>query len=199
MKSKLIPRKYFMGGSAPDGIYVEYPNYQVSTPVGNMRLGHGMVIAVDENTGKTRGSEYGRYDKENKGLARRVTVPDLQMADPGNPTKEELNAYANKLYNSYAKKHNKEKIGNKVKIHYVKGADENKMIELMKNAETNDRKNGFYTNHNYRILDHNCGTYGADMIKKSMPLFKFSGFAPYTAGTPSMVSPILGTSGTYKE
>lgn len=46
-----------------------------------------MVIAVDENTGRTRGSEYGRYDKENKGWARRVRVPDLR-------TNEDLDAYA---------------------------------------------------------------------------------------------------------
>jgi hypothetical protein len=73
------------------------------------------------------------------------------------------------------------------------------MIDLMESAETNDRENGFYTNHDYRLLDHNCGTYGADMIKKSMPRFKFSGFMPYTAGTPSMVAPMWGTSGTYEE
>ena len=89
----------------PDGIYVSFPNYKVSTPVGHLPLGHGMVIAVNEDTGQTRGSEYGRYDSENKGIARRVVVPNLVMADPGNPTDEELDAYAQKLYNSYGNAH----------------------------------------------------------------------------------------------
>lgn len=176
---------------SPDGIYVEFPNYEVQTNtfLKKQPLGHGMVIAVDENTGRTRGSEYGRYDKENKGWARRVRVPDLR-------TNEDLDAYAQRLYNSYKKKHSN--IGNTVKVHYVKGADENKMIQLMKSAEANNRKNSFYTNHNYRILDHNCGTYAADLIKKSMPLKKLSGFGPYTIGTPSLVAPLWGETGKFK-
>ena len=197
MKTKLKPRKYFIGGAAPDGLYVEFPNYQVSTPIGGLPLGHGMVIAVDENTGQTRGSEYGRYDSENKGEARRVIVPNLQMQNPGNPTEEELNAYAARLYNSYSKKHGN--LGDKVKVHYVKGADENKMIKLMESAETNNRENSFYTNRDYNLLDHICGTHGADMIKKAMPWYKLSGFGLYTLGTPSMVAPMWGTTGEYKK
>ena len=197
MKTKLKPRKYFAGGSAPDGLYVEFPNYQISTPIGKLPLGHGMVIAVDENTGQTRGSEYGRYDSENKGQARRVIVPNLQMQNPGNPTEEELNAYAAQLYNFYSKKHGN--LGDEVKVHYVKGADENKMIKLMESAETNNKENGFYTNRDYNLLDHNCGTYAADMIKKITPWYKLSGFSSYTLGTPSMVAPMWGITGKYKK
>ena len=153
-----------------------------------------MVIAVDENTGKTRGSEYGRY-KTNRGEAHRVVVPDFKMKNPGNPTKEELNTFAKKLYDSYAKKHD---LGNRVRVYYVKGADENKMTELMKSAETNDRKNGFYTNSDYGIVGHNCGTYGADVIKKSMPWYKLSGFGLYSFGTPSSVAPSRGKTGEYE-
>lgn len=84
-------------------MYVEFPDYQVKTGLPNssgmsrMPLGHGMVIAVDENTGQTRGSEYGRYDPEEKGIARRVTVPNFKAKEPGNPTNEELNTYAEAL------------------------------------------------------------------------------------------------------
>lgn len=67
----------------------------------------------------------------------------------------------------------------------------------MKSAETNDRKNGFYTNTPYRILDHNCGTYGADIIKKSMPWNKFSGFGLYSWGRPAGVAPYWGRTGKF--
>lgn len=51
----------------PDGILAIFPAYKVSVPgsSGKVGLGHGAVIAVDEDTGATRGSEYGRYDREN--------------------------------------------------------------------------------------------------------------------------------------
>ena len=60
-----------------------------------------MVISVNEDTGETRGSEYGRYDPANKGIARRVVVPDFKMKNPGNPTQEELDAYAAALDRKY--------------------------------------------------------------------------------------------------
>ena len=193
-------QKFLTGGSS-DGIYVEMPDYNVGvSESGNKKvtlpLGHGMVIAVDENTGSTRGSEYGRYDKANKGLAHRVTVPNFRPASPGNPTDEELNQYAKKV-NDYYNKYSGHNTGGTVKLHYVKGADEDEMIKLMKSAETNDRKNGFYTNTPYRILDHNCGTYGADIIKKSMPWNKFSGFGPYSWGRPAGVAPYWGGTGKF--
>lgn len=67
----------------PDGVYVEFPNYSVSTGIGHYSLGHAMVIAVDRKTGNTRGSEYGRYDKDNKGMAKRVIVPNFTASTPG--------------------------------------------------------------------------------------------------------------------
>lgn len=47
-----------------DGIYVEFPNYNVAIDGKEkvkVPLGHALAIAVDEKTGITRGSEYGRY------------------------------------------------------------------------------------------------------------------------------------------
>ena len=60
---------------------------------------YGMVIAVDENTGHTRGSSYGRNvnNSGTHGGAKRVSVPDFHPAVKGKPTEEELNEYAKKL------------------------------------------------------------------------------------------------------
>ena len=81
-------------------------------------------------------------------------------------------------------------MGNSVKIHYIKDADENKMIQLMKSAESG---NGFYTNKNYNLINHNCGTYGIDLLKKAGAKFRSLGF-----GTPKMVAPLWRPTGEYK-
>lgn len=173
----------------PDGIYVSLPNYQVDTEVaGNQPFGHGFVIAVNEDTGSTRGSEYGRYGGR-KGSAHRVVVPDFKMKKPGDPTPEELQQYSKVLLHSYKRLH--PNAGNKIKITYVRGADENKMIQMMKSAESGNRKKGFYINKDYRILDHNCGTYGADMIDKSLPWLDRGKFGIYTFGRPGNLHPLF--------
>lgn len=182
---------------------VVFPEYSVATgiktgnetidkTVGHLPLGHGLVIAVDNQTGETRGSEYGRYDT-NKGKARRVRVPSLQAQNLADPSTEELNKYAEALYKQYNNAHK----GSTVNVYYVKDVDGNKMRELMESAESNNRKTGFYVNSDYRILDHNCGTYGADMIKEAMPWYKFSGFGEYSWGVPDSLAPYWGTSGSY--
>ena len=176
----------------PGGIYVTFPDYKVDTGMGfKAPLGHGMVISVNDKTGKTRGSEYGRYDPNNRGIARRVRVPDLIASDPSNPTKEELDNYAKQLDKYYGHS------GGTTKVTYIPDADEATLVSLMESAEKN-RPNSFYQNREYNILDHNCGTYAADMLKKAVPWWAIVGrFGLYTHGTPSMVEPIIGTKGSY--
>lgn len=157
--SKLI--KKFSGGGASDGIYVSYPSQKI-TISGNKHDnvgGHGMVIAVDENTGHTRGSEYGRY-RDKFGNARRVSVPNFHPADPGNPTEEELEAYAKKL----AAKSGQEQVN----VTYVKGPDYQEMVDYMKEAE----KGKGYAEDPYNIWSHNCGTYGVECINQAMPWYR---------------------------
>lgn len=182
--NKLIKRFRQGGQTSPDGMYVWMPDYNVSTGIpakklARAKLGHGMAIAVDRETGVTRGSEYGRYDKGNRGIARRVSVPDTHFAVPGNPTQEELDAYADALKRSYGH------TSGTVKLVYYKDADANKMKKLMQSAESNDRDTGYYVNTDYRVPDHNYGTYAASLIRNSLPWLKFSGLG--WLGTPGMV------------
>lgn len=85
----------------PDGIYVSFPNDRIN--IGGKHTdavgGHGIVIAVDEETGHTRGSSYGRdvANSGRHGQAARIVVPDFYPAEQGNPTEEELNVYAKRL------------------------------------------------------------------------------------------------------
>lgn len=181
-----------------DGIYVNFPDYQVQTDteLGKQPLGHAMVIAVDPTSGKTRGSEYGRYENDGKikGKARRVRVPDFKMAKAGSPTQEELDAYAKALDKAYGHS------GGRTQVYYLKDADYNSLVEKMKSAESADEKNGYYQNKPYSILNHNCGTYAADMLKDSMPMWARAkinatsgSINPFTGwntfGTPSMSAP----------
>lgn len=61
---------------ANGGLNVVFPDYSIALPrvMGNslpkLPLGHGLSIAIDERTGRTRASEYGRYDSY--GTAKRV-------------------------------------------------------------------------------------------------------------------------------
>lgn len=61
------------------------------------------MIAVDEKTGNTRASTYGRGVNNSKkhGGANRITVPNFNPKEAGNPTEEELNNYAKQLVNRF--------------------------------------------------------------------------------------------------
>ena len=64
-------------------------------------------------------------------------------------------------------------------------------------SKAGERKGHYYIDHDYRIADHNCGTYGATTIKKAMPWYRFSGFGPYTYGTPGGIHQYWGGIGEY--
>lgn len=167
MKSKLQPRKYFMGGASPDGMYVSFPNDAIK--IGGVKSknvgGHGMVIAVDENTGYTRGSSYGRgiNNSGKHGGAERVSVPNFYPAVKGEPTEEELNEYAKKLAARFPS------WGDKVNVSYVPGADYDDMVEYMEKAE---KPNSGYSKTPYNLYNHNCGVYGVSTINQAMPLHR---------------------------
>ena len=63
-----------------DGIYIAFPDYKISTPIGKIgNLGHAGVLLIDNKTGVTKYYEYGRYDKEGKGIVRTFAVPDVKI------------------------------------------------------------------------------------------------------------------------
>ena len=150
----------------PDGIYVSFPNDKIE--IGKIKTpnvgGHGIVIAVDENTGNTRASTYGRDIKNSgkHGAARRITVPNFYPKEVGNPTKEELDNYAKQLVNRFPQ------WGDKANVSYVRGADYNKMVDYMQKAENNK---GF-SKTPYNLYNHNCGVYGVETINQAMPWYR---------------------------
>ncbi|MBP6064073.1 MAG: RHS repeat-associated core domain-containing protein, partial [Bacteroidales bacterium] len=74
-----------------DGIIIVFPDYKISTPVGKIGgLGHAGVLLIDNKTGSTKYYEYGRYDKEGKGIVRNVSVSDVKMGKNGMPTQKSM-------------------------------------------------------------------------------------------------------------
>lgn len=69
-----------------DGIYIAFPDYKISTPLGKVgNLGHAGVLLINNKTGGTKYYEYGRYDAENKGIVRTISVPDVKIGKDGQP------------------------------------------------------------------------------------------------------------------
>lgn len=159
--SKLI-KKYFLGG-----VYASFPDDEIQVgPTKSKNVGgHGIVIAVDDKTGHTRGSSYGRgVNKSGKhGGATKVSVPDFHPAVAKKPTEEELNAYAQELSKKFPQ------WGDKVNVSYVPDADYDKMVEYMEEAEK--PKSG-YSEAPYNLYNHNCGVYGVSTINQAMPWYR---------------------------
>jgi len=75
-----------------DAILIVFPKYKISTPIGKVGgLGHAGVLLIDNKTGLTKYYEYGRYDKDGKGIVRTVAVSNVVIGKDGKPTIESLN------------------------------------------------------------------------------------------------------------
>lgn len=62
-------------------------------------LGHAGIAFFEGKSGMTQYYEYGRYDKPEKGLTRKVDVPNVAMV-AGKPTELTLKSLLNKISNS---------------------------------------------------------------------------------------------------
>jgi hypothetical protein len=105
-----------------DAIVVVYEGYPVDTGYFDIRLslGHAAVIAVENESGRTRYYEYGRYGGD-FGKVMRRNIPDLKIGEDGLPTKDSLK----NLYDYISKKYGKEY---PVLAFYHPGADYQKVV-----------------------------------------------------------------------
>ncbi|WP_082989220.1 RHS repeat domain-containing protein [Culturomica massiliensis] len=71
-----------------DAIYIAFPKYRAN---GIPFTGYAGVLLIDNKTGLTKYYEYGRYDKEGKGLIRTVTISNVVIGKDGKPTIQSLN------------------------------------------------------------------------------------------------------------
>ena len=139
-----------------DGIFITFPDYQISTPIGRVGgLGHAGVLLINNKSGLTKYYEYGRYDSENKGIVRSFKVPNVVIDQNGNPTTESLNATLQSVSEQAGH-------GGRIEGAYVESDKFNEMnnyaIEKMNENSNPDRKE-------YSLLKNNCGTFAADVLK----------------------------------
>ena len=140
-----------------DGIYIAFPDYKISTPIGKIgNLGHAGVLLIDNKTGVTKYYEYGRYDKEGKGVVRTFAVPDVKMGQDKKPTLESLNKTLSII---------SEQAGHAGRIEgaYI---ESDKFKEMKNYAESKIAENANSKRKEYSLRNNNCGTFAADVLKQ---------------------------------
>jgi len=130
-----------------DAIYINYDYYPISTPIGNLPLGHGAVVAVDPETGTTKYYEFGRYG-DNRGIvqgAPDIKIPDVDIGDNGLPTQESLDELYEYLSEEFGK-------GSRVSATYYEDSDFQGTVDFAKI---------FRNQHpDYSLISNNCKTFG---------------------------------------
>ena len=140
-----------------DGIYIAFPDYKISTPIGKIgNLGHAGVLLIDNKTGVTKYYEYGRYDKEGKGVVRTFAVPNVKIGQDKKPTLESLNKTLSII---------SEQAGHAGRIEgaYI---ESDKFKELKNYAESKIAENANSKRKEYSLRNNNCGTFAADVLKQ---------------------------------
>ena len=140
-----------------DGIYIAFPDYKISTPIGKIgNLGHAGVLLIDNKTGVTKYYEDGRYDKEGKGVVRTFAVPNVKIGQDKKPTLESLNKTLSII---------SEQAGHAGRIEgaYI---ESDKFIEMKNYAESKIAENANSKRKEYSLRNNNCGTFAADVLKQ---------------------------------
>ena len=140
-----------------DGIYIAFPDYKISTPIGKIgNLGHAGVLLIDNKTGVTKYYEYGRYDKEGKGIVRTFAVPDVKMGQDKKPTLESLNKTLSVISEQAGH-------GGRIEGAYI---ESDKFKEMKTYAESKIAENSNPKRKEYSLRNNNCGTFAADVLKQ---------------------------------
>ena len=167
--SKLV--KKYSGGGAQGVIEVAFPEYSVSTGfLGDRRLGHSAAIAVDENTGRTRTGIYGRYDKDDLGMALREYLPDMKLTKKGVVSNEDLENYAPMVLSTVQKIEGADKVGDEVMLRYYPDVSYEDAVTTMQNAERYGLRNSDGTPAYYSWLNgRTCASYAHNIATGQNP------------------------------
>ena len=140
-----------------DGILIVFPDYQIHVGKRTYKnLGHAGVLLIDTKTGNTRYYEYGRYDKENKGVVRNVRVSDVILDKDNNPTPKSLN----KVLDEISKKSGQ---GGRIEGAYVKSDEFDAMKDY---AEQQMKENNNPERESYSLINNNCATFAAEVLSQ---------------------------------
>ena len=142
-----------------DAIYIAFPKYRAN---GIPFTGHAGTLLIDNKTGVTKYYEYGRYDKENKGLVRTVAVSNVVIGKDGKPTTESLNKVMKQLSD-------KSGHGGDIEGAYVIS---DKFKEMNDYAKSKMAENSDPNRKEYSITGNNCATFAEDVITQDKSVDK---------------------------
>jgi len=142
-----------------DAIYIAFPKYRAN---GIPFTGHAGALLIDNKTGATKYYEYGRYDKEGKGLVRTVGVSNVVIGKDGKPTTESLNKVMKQLSD-------KSGHGGDIEGAYVIS---DKFKEMNDYAKSKMAENSDPNRTEYSITGNNCATFAEDVITQDKSVDK---------------------------
>ena len=146
----------FIDPDGRDGIYINFPDYKINVGIQIPYLGHSGVLLIENKTGFTKYYEYGRYDEENLGMVRNITVPNVVIGENGMPTEESLNASLKVISE-------KSGHGGRIEGAYVKSDEFHKMNNYAQSIM--DEKDNV-NRETYDLLNKNCSTFAEDVLKQ---------------------------------
>jgi hypothetical protein len=120
------------------------------------------VLLIDNKTGLTKYYEYGRYDKEGKGLVRTVSVSNVVIGKDGKPTTESLNKVMKQLSD-------KSGHGGDIEGAYIIS---DKFKEMNDYAKGKMSENSDPERKKYSITSNNCATFAEDVITQDKSVDK---------------------------
>lgn len=136
-------------GLFPDTVTV--PSTQNKVP----ELGHAGILFINGASGLTKYYEYGRYDRANKGLTRRVAIPDARIV---NGTIHEVTL--KKVLKSIAFKS-----GQRGRISGVHIEVENQFDNMLNAAQARVKENRDANRDEYSLLGNSCVHFMKEIIE----------------------------------
>lgn len=128
-------------------IPISFPDYIVSTPVGNIpELGHAGILFIRRVDGLTKYYEYGRYDPQEIGVVQRQVIPNVSFGTDGKPTQITLQKTLRTI---------SEKTGKRGRISAAYVAN-GKFDTVLEYADKQMQKNTDSSREEYGILTNNC-------------------------------------------
>ena len=155
----------FVDPDGRDGIYINFPDYVIS--VGNIQLenlGHSGILLINNQTGLTKYYEYGRYDKQNRGIVRNIKVPNVVLGEDGKPTKESLDIVFNVI--SHTAGHD-----GRIEGAYVESNEFEVMNDYAQSLMAENENRG---REKYNIMSNNCSTFAEEVLKQDESIRKKS-------------------------